>query len=203
MFGLRLPELLILAAVLVGIVVVWAALRKKKAGMTHDATKTVNGDVDASVAIEAIRARTQNLGKVTQESPFVVEGFNSNLGGACQVTAVTFSVRKAAGKTVITASANQRPSLLAWVIGIVGVAASFVPTIAVVFWYVFSKHMVQRELWRVLDEVGEELEAPVGGAVSAAEPLPDSEMKTCPYCAETIKSAAVLCRFCGKNFAAA
>jgi len=49
MFGLRLPELLILAAILVGIVVVWAALRKKKAGMTHDATKTVNGDVDAIV----------------------------------------------------------------------------------------------------------------------------------------------------------
>jgi len=30
--------------------------------------------------------------------------------------------------------------------------------------------------------------------------LPPSEEKTCPRCAEQVKAAAQVCRFCGHNF---
>ena len=37
-------------------------------------------------------------------------------------------------------------------------------------------------------------------AAAAPAPLPLDDTKTCPTCAETIKFAALKCRFCGHNF---
>jgi len=39
-----------------------------------------------------------------------------------------------------------------------------------------------------------------GGEAAASAELPTDEMKTCPKCAESVKAAAVVCRFCGFEF---
>lgn len=51
--------------------------------------------------------------------------------------------------------------------------------------------------------------APPGPSQSAAQPhsaaqppAPVSDSKVCPRCAETIKAAALVCRFCGQQFGA-
>jgi len=44
--------------------------------------------------------------------------------------------------------------------------------------------------------------APTGmAAPPAAEPAPPSDTKVCPQCAEPVKAAAQVCRFCGHSFA--
>jgi hypothetical protein len=61
------------------------------------------------------------------------------------------------------------------------------------------------------DTVGPLTELPVDTPAPAAPPPPPagptaapapggSETKTCPMCAEDVKAAAVLCRFCGHRF---
>lgn len=46
--------------------------------------------------------------------------------------------------------------------------------------------------------------APSGWSQSTAQPpTPPSDSKVCPRCAETIKAAALVCRFCGQQFGAA
>jgi hypothetical protein len=44
---------------------------------------------------------------------------------------------------------------------------------------------------------------PALGAPGAALPPVSGEMKTCPACAEEVKAAAKVCRFCGFEFSAA
>lgn len=124
--------------------------------MKYDATKTVKRVVDEASVLSVLRDRTRSQGELKKASPLTVKGFNQNMGGACQVSTVTFTTRVASDKTVITAHVNQGLSLVAWLIAIVGIFFGFIPTIAVALWLIVSKSFVQRDIWRILDEVGEE-----------------------------------------------
>jgi hypothetical protein len=44
--------------------------------------------------------------------------------------------------------------------------------------------------------------SPDGGNIYTPPPSAQSEERTCPWCAETIKAAAVICRFCGRDIQA-
>jgi len=60
---------------------------------------------------------------------------------------------------------------------------------------------------RMVDEVARALGAaaaspPAAGPVAAPGAAETSEMKTCPRCAEEVKAAAQVCRFCGHSFEA-
>src|SRR3954465_278913 len=136
-----LGEILLLAIV-VGIpLLIW--LRSKSAFIRYDATKSLSGDVSDETVLSSIVARTANMGIVKESEPLVIEGFNTNLGGACQITEVTFGVRRSGRKLVITAAAKQRPSRLAWVLLVIGLFFYILPAIGVVFWFYISKALVQ------------------------------------------------------------
>jgi hypothetical protein len=59
-----------------------------------------------------------------------------------------------------------------------------------------------RRLVHPATTAAEHLKAPAAGDADGSEML-ETDWKKCPYCAETIRREAVLCRFCGRSLTAA